>query len=33
MSFALGANRTRGYVLLQDIRHHELWTIDIAGGC
>jgi DNA-binding beta-propeller fold protein YncE len=31
ISFALGPDRTRGYVLLQDIRHHELWTIDIRG--
>jgi DNA-binding beta-propeller fold protein YncE len=31
LSFALGPDRKRGYVLLQDIRHHELWTIDIPG--
>ena len=31
MSFALGADRQRGYVLVQDIGHHELWTIDIPG--
>jgi YVTN family beta-propeller protein len=29
LSFALGPDRRRGYVLLQDIRHHELWTIDL----
>jgi len=31
VSFALGGDRKHGYVLLQDIRHHELCTIDIAG--
>jgi DNA-binding beta-propeller fold protein YncE len=31
MSFALGPDRKRGYVLLQDIGHHELWTIDIPA--
>src|SRR5262245_1911471 len=29
LSFALGPDRKRGYVLVQDIRHHELWTIDL----
>src|SRR5436190_5728067 len=29
VSFALAADRAHGYVLLQDIRRHELWTIDI----
>ena len=31
VSFAIAPDRTRGYVMLQDIRHHELWTIDIPG--
>jgi len=31
VSFALGADRQHGYVLLQDIRRYELWTIDMAG--
>ena len=31
MSFALAADRKHGYVLTQDIRHDELWTIDMAG--
>ena len=31
VSFALGADRRHGYVLLQDIRRYELWTIDIPG--
>jgi len=31
VSFALGADRKNGYVLLQDIRRYELWTIDIPG--
>jgi uncharacterized membrane protein len=31
VSFALGADRKHGYVLLQDIRRYELWTIDIPA--
>jgi hypothetical protein len=31
VSFALGADRKHGYVLVQEIRHDELWTIDIPG--
>jgi len=31
VSFALGADRRHGYVLLQDIRRYELWTIDIPA--
>src|SRR5205823_14689684 len=31
VSFALAADRKLGYVLLQDIRRDELWTIDMAG--
>ena len=29
--FAVGGDRKRAYVLLQDIRHHELWMIDLPG--
>ena len=31
VSFALAAGRKQAYVLVQDIRRYELWTIDIAG--
>jgi DNA-binding beta-propeller fold protein YncE len=31
VSFALGAGRTRGYVLVQNIGHNELWTIDMSA--
>jgi DNA-binding beta-propeller fold protein YncE len=31
VSFALGADRKRAYVLVQEIRHDELWTVDIAS--
>ncbi len=31
VSFALGADRMHGYVLVQDIGRNELWTIDIPG--
>ena len=31
VSFALGAGRTFGYVLVQEIGHNELWTIDMAA--
>jgi hypothetical protein len=31
VSFALGADRKHGYMLLQDIGRYELWTIDMAG--
>jgi hypothetical protein len=31
ISFALGGDRKHAYVLVQDIRHHELWTIDVAA--
>jgi len=31
VSFALGADRKFGYVLLQDIRRFEFWTLDLAG--
>ena len=30
VSFALGGDRSRGYVLVQTIGHNELWTIDMA---
>ncbi len=30
-SFALGGDRRHAYVLLQEIGHHEVWTIDLAG--
>ena len=29
VSFALGADRKHGYILVQEIRHYELWTIDM----
>jgi len=31
VGFALSADRKHGYALVQDIGHHELWTIDMAG--
>jgi hypothetical protein len=31
VSFALGPGRQRAYILVQEIGHHELWTIDVAG--
>src|SRR5882672_7001303 len=31
VSFALAPDRKHGYVLVEEIRHHELWTIDLAG--
>ena len=31
VSFALGADRKHGYMLLQDIGRYELWTIDMPG--
>ena len=31
VSFALAPGRKQAYVLVQDIRRYELWTIDIAG--
>lgn len=31
VSFAAGGDRKHAYVLLQDIRHHELWAIDTAN--
>jgi hypothetical protein len=31
VSFAFGADRKHGYVLVQDIQRYELWTIDIPG--
>lgn len=31
VSFALGGDRKFGYVLLEDIRRYELWTLDLAG--
>ena len=31
VSFALAPDHKHGYVLVEEIRHHELWTIDIAG--
>ena len=33
VSFALGADRRRGYILIQaqEVRHYELWTIDMQG--
>jgi DNA-binding beta-propeller fold protein YncE len=31
VSFALAADHKHGYILVQDIRHHELWTVDMPG--
>lgn len=31
VSFALGGDRKFGYVLLEDIRRYELWTVDLSG--
>jgi hypothetical protein len=31
VSFALAPDRKHGYVLVDEIGHHELWTIDILG--
>src|SRR5262245_47344817 len=31
VSFALAPDGKRGYLLLEEIRHHELWTIDMAA--
>jgi hypothetical protein len=31
VSFALGADRKFGYVLLQDVRRYAFWTLDLAG--
>ena len=31
LSFALGADRKFGYVLLEDIQRFEFWTLDLAG--
>jgi hypothetical protein len=31
VTFALGADRKFGYVLLEDIRRYEFWTLDLAG--
>jgi len=31
VSFALAPDRKHGYILVEEIRHHELWTIDLAG--
>jgi len=31
VSFALGGDRKHAYVLVQDIGHHELWTIDLVA--
>jgi hypothetical protein len=31
VSFALGADRKHGYILVQEIRHYELWTVDMVG--
>jgi hypothetical protein len=31
VSFAVGGDGSRGFVLLQDIRRYEFWTIDMAG--
>jgi hypothetical protein len=31
VSFALGADRKFGYVLLQGVRRYEFWTLDLAG--
>jgi hypothetical protein len=30
VSFALSPDRKRGYIMVEDIRHHELWTVDIV---
>jgi hypothetical protein len=30
LSFALAPDRKRAYVMLEEIRHHELWTIDMV---
>jgi len=31
VSFALGADRKSGYVLLQDVRRYAFWTLDLPG--
>jgi hypothetical protein len=31
VSFALGGDRKHAYALVEDIGHHELWTIDLAA--
>jgi len=31
VSFALAPDRKHGYVLVEEIHHHELWTVDMAG--
>jgi hypothetical protein len=31
VSFALSPDRKRGYMMIQEIGQHELWTIDVAG--
>jgi hypothetical protein len=31
ITFALGGDRKFGYVLLEDIRRYELWTLDLAS--
>jgi hypothetical protein len=31
LSFALSGDRQHAYVLVQEIGHHEMWTIDLAG--
>jgi len=31
VSFALAPDRKRGYIMVEEIRHHELWTIDLVG--
>lgn len=32
LGFHVAPDRTRGHLLLGDIGHHELWTIDLAAG-
>jgi hypothetical protein len=29
-SFALSPDRKRGYIMVEDIRHHEMWTVDMV---
>jgi hypothetical protein len=31
VSFALAPDRKRGYIMIEEIGQHELWTVDIAG--
>lgn len=31
VSFALAPDRKRAYIMIEEIGHHELWTVDITG--